>query len=625
MSQLQRDSLSLATVLPKRMLASFVLGMCALLPYLHTLGYGFINYDDPATILELPLIRELSLAALPRFFAPDVYAHLPEYMPLKNLSYALDYALFGLHAPGYRMQQLGWFMLSVLATHAWLRRLLDHKAKLVPGALPSGKAHALAFAASLLFAFHPVHVESVTWLSGRKDVLAGPFMAAALYAALRYSIAKSSGAHVHLRFALACAVSTSLALLSKPTALTLPALLLLQEWFIVPPRESAWLHLRARLACHVPVLLLCAGFATLYANVTRVFAQIGNLHDDFTGPVWLRLGQQLLANLRLSFLPTEIVPIYPAYSFETQPSTATGAAAAATLALCALILLLGLWRRNLAGFALCFFCFALLPSLVRPVWGQFVAGRYLFHAVLGPCLLVAWSLMQLADKALAARSLGNVAIFVIAVMWAALTGVYAACFRDSATLWAYAASVHPEWPVFYDLGARDALVRGDVQRAGTILERCVARNPRAGICKGPLGGLTLLSDPQRGEQLLREALAEDEQGTAHLRLAQHLAHTGRASEGLSLYERFLTGRGTSPAQVVAITELALAAGELDKARGYVRQIVRAAALTQPASPPPAAAVTVLVARMQDHALLERVHDASQRCARSDCFARALGW
>jgi hypothetical protein len=135
-SQLHRDSLSLATVLPKRMLASFALGMCALLPYLHTLGYGFINYDDPATILELPLIRELSWAALPRFFAPDVYAHLPEYMPLKNLSYALDYALFGLHAPGYRMQQLGWFMLSVLGTHAWLRRLLDHKAKLVPGALP---------------------------------------------------------------------------------------------------------------------------------------------------------------------------------------------------------------------------------------------------------------------------------------------------------------------------------------------------------------------------------------------------------------------------------------------------------------------------------------------------------
>jgi hypothetical protein len=623
-SQIQRDSLSLATVLPKRMLASFMLGVCALVPYLHTLRYGFINYDDPATILNLPLIRELSLAALPRFFAPDVYAHLPEYMPLKNLSYALDYALFELHAPGYRMQQLGWFMASVLLTHAWLRRLLDYKAKLATGSLPAGKAHALAFLTCMLFAFHPVHVESVTWLSGRKDVLAGTFMAAAMYAALRYSIARSTGAHVQLRYLLACAASSALALLSKPTALTLPALLLLQEWFLVPPNARAWPQLRARLPCHVPVALLCAGFAAVYVRVTSVFAQIGNVRDDFAGPLWLRLGQQLLANLRLSFLPTEIVPIYPAYSFETQTWTAAGAQAAVTLVLCISLLLWGLWKRNLPGFALGFFCCALLPSLARPVWGQFVAGRYLFHAVLGPCLLVAWTLALLADKALAARSLGTVATFVIAVMWAALTGVYAACFRDSATLWAYSASVHPEWPVFYDLGARDALMHGDVARAGAILERCVTHNPGASICKGPLGGLTLMSDPERGERLLREALTDDDQGTAHLRLAQHLAHTGRALEGLALYEHYLTGRGTSPAQIIAITELALVAGDMSKARAYVRQIVRAAALTEPASPPPAAAVTVLVGRMQDPRLLERVHEASKRCTRSDCFAQALG-
>ena len=625
MSQLHRDSLSLAATLPKRMLGRFVLAMCALAPYLHTLRYGFINYDDSATIVDLPLIRELSWAALPRFFAPDVYAHLPEYMPLKNLSYAIDYALFGLHAPGYRVQQLGWFILSVLLTHAWLVRLLEHKAQLAPNTLPEHRAAPLAFSAGLLFALHPVHVESVTWLSGRKDVLCGTFMAAALHAGLSYSLARSTGAKERLRYLLGCAGASALALLSKPTAIVLPALLLLQDWLIVPSGQRAWTHLRARLACYVPVALACAALGGVYLHVAGLHAQAGGTRDVFAGPLWLRLGQQLLENLRLSFLPTEIVPIYPLYSFETQPWTATGAWAALTLSACAGLALFGLYRRNLVGFALCFFCLALAPSLLRPVWGQLVAGRYLFHAVLGPCLLLSWALAVLADRALAARPLGAVAVTVIALMWGALTTVYAACFRDSATLWAYAASVHPTWPVFYDLGARDALARGDLARATAILERCVAQNPRAGICKAPLGGLTLVRDPQRGEQLLREALPEDDQGTAHLRLAQHMAQTGRAAQGLALYERFLSGRGANTAQVAAIAELALAAGDLPRASGYVRQIVRAAATSHPASPPPAAAVTVLVARLQDPALLERVQQASRRCARSDCFASALGW
>jgi hypothetical protein len=157
------------------------------------------------------------------------------------------------------------------------------------------------------------------------------------------------------------------------------------------------------------------------------------------------------------------------------------------------------------------------------------------------------------------------------------------------------------------------------------LQRCVEQNPSATQCKAPLGGLLLLSDPARGEQLLREALPSDSTGVAHLRLAQHMAASGRAPEALRFYEAWLSGRGASTSEIATISDLALRAGQRDKAARYVQQLVRAAVRAHPASPPPAAEVRELVERLQAPELLARVRQAEQRCTRSDCYAAALGW
>jgi hypothetical protein len=178
--------------------------------------------------------------------------------------------------------------------------------------------------------------------------------------------------------------------------------------------------------------------------------------------------------------------------------------------------------------------------------------------------------------------------------------------------------------VFYDLGARDALGRGDLRGGRALLEACVVRT-HASACKAPLGGLLLAFEPARGERLLREALPDDESGVAHLRLAQHLADSGRAAQALAFYEHWLSGRGASGEQIAAITDLALRAGQPEKAEQYLKQIVRAAALRHPASPPPAAEVASLVARIGEPALIDRVQQARAHCTRTDCFAAALGW
>jgi hypothetical protein len=276
-----------------------LLAAASLLPYLHTLGFGFIGYDDPVAIVNLPLIRSLAWSQLPRFFAPDIYAHLPEYMPLKNLSYALDYALFGLWAPGYRAQQQLWFIVSVWFTFAWLAQLLAAAAERGRlGGVSAQRALPLAAAASLLFAVHPLHVESVTWLSGRKDLLCGAFMAAALWAGLRFQLGGRA------RWAWACLGACALALLSKPTAVVLPALLALQDFWIAP---KAWL--RARWPLHASALTLCGGFAFAYRQLTQLHAGAANPADLYPGPLWLRVAEQLRADLALALSPDPLLPI----------------------------------------------------------------------------------------------------------------------------------------------------------------------------------------------------------------------------------------------------------------------------------------------------------------------------
>src|SRR4051812_28099639 len=97
-----------------RAVAPWLLLVASVAPYVGTWSHGFINYDDDSTICDLSLIRRLDLPTLREIFRPQIHPNLPEYMPLKNLSYAVDYALFGLHAPGFRVQQQCWYVVSVV-------------------------------------------------------------------------------------------------------------------------------------------------------------------------------------------------------------------------------------------------------------------------------------------------------------------------------------------------------------------------------------------------------------------------------------------------------------------------------------------------------------------------------
>ncbi len=165
---------------------------------------GFI-WDDDDYVQDNPTLR--SLAGLGQiWFQPGATR---QYYPLVHTTYWLEYRLWGLDPTGYHVVNVILHALSAVVVWRILSRLQ------VPG----------AWAAAALFALHPVHVESVAWITERKNALSGAFYLSAAWAYLRYEAARRP------RWYGAALVLFAAALLSKTVTCTLPAALLLVLWW----------------------------------------------------------------------------------------------------------------------------------------------------------------------------------------------------------------------------------------------------------------------------------------------------------------------------------------------------------------------------------------------------------
>ena len=138
--------------------------------------FGFLNYDDPGYVIANPYVQGgLSWSGLRwAFFSPADYWH-----PLPWLSHMLDWQLFGPSAGGHHLTSVLWHALNAVLAFLVFRRL-------------AGGFWRSAFAAAL-FAWHPLRVESVAWVTERKDVMSGCFFLLTLLAYARYAADREAG------------------------------------------------------------------------------------------------------------------------------------------------------------------------------------------------------------------------------------------------------------------------------------------------------------------------------------------------------------------------------------------------------------------------------------------------
>jgi len=461
-------------------LSAAVLVGLVLAIYAQTVDFAFVNYDDDVYVTENDRVQAgLTSEGLRWAFTTT---HSANWHPLTWLSHMLDVELFGLD-PGAHHR-------SAFLLHAANAVLLLLVLRAFGLALPP------ALATAALFAVHPLRVESVAWVSERKDVLSGLFffLSLACYAAWARRPRVLPYAGLVLCF--------GLGLLAKPMLVTLPFLLLLLDvWPLgrwrpsgrdggdrsatppFPHRRPATLLLEK-----LPLLALVALSAVMTLRHQRAEGAVVPFDVIDTASRWSNAAQAVWWYLGKSLVPDDLAVFYPHPVFvdpEHRPWGSGAILAAAGLALTSGAALLALRSRRLPVRALAvgwLWCLGMLVPVVGivQVGEQAWADRYAYLPLVGATLglsAASWSLI--AARAPARLAWAGVAIAcVVACGWRAHRQV--AVWRDSETLFQHAAEVTEKNYIAYtNLGdLRTKPGRTDLAAAEQYFLRTVAANPR---------------------------------------------------------------------------------------------------------------------------------------------------
>ncbi len=402
-----------------------------LLAYSPLFRCDFISYDDPDYVTHNPHVeRGLTAEGISWAF---VTRHTGNWHPLTWISHMADCQVYGLSPGGHHFSSLLLHVANTLLLFGVLRRL-------------TGALWRSALVAAL-FAWHPLHVESVAWVSERKDVLSAFFWFLALGAYGRYAEkSKVQGPKSEVRgFYLLALLFFVLGLLSKPMVVTLPFVLLLLDYW--PLQRSPELSERSvavpwsKLVWEkLPFFLLAAIASTVTFFAQKSGGAVSSLHD-VTFP-------QRLANapiaciryLRKMFWPSDLAIIYP-----LRDSWAVWQIIGAAFLLAAITLLAVATRRSRPYLFIGWLWFLgmLVPVIgLVQVGRQSMADRYTYLPLVGVFIMLVWAAADwLQCRSKPKLQVVPALVTVLLIGCTGLTWFQARTWRNSTTLFTHALAV----------------------------------------------------------------------------------------------------------------------------------------------------------------------------------------
>lgn len=438
-------------------IAALLIGLLTLAVFLPALNHGFVNWDDDRNLITNPNYRGFGWIQLKWMWTNRWMSH---YVPLTWMSYGLDYVLwkekpFGYHFTSVLLHAANAAVLFLLALFIFKRGFSR--------AEPQSQWAPLCGAAfaALFFSLHPLRVESVAWVTERRDVLCALFY---LLAVLVYVRAFSAAPHPSMpkMSYLMCLVFFAMSLLSKEMAITLPAVLLLLD--VYPLRRlgagpGSWVGRGVRSVWleKIPffVIGLADGAVALYFGVrTHLVEPVATLG-------WAaRIGISVYGMafyLRKTLLPIGLSPFYALTRYKTLP-TGTPFEISAAIVLGVTLMCIALRHRApvlLTAWAACAVTLLPVSGLFQNGF-QIAADRYSYLACLGFALVAgavvcqAWSW---SDRSGAGRALLASAALLALLTLSFLTRKQIAVWKDSDTLWARAIAVEPSFVAHLNLGS----------------------------------------------------------------------------------------------------------------------------------------------------------------------------
>lgn len=486
------------TATPLRRWLPLAVGL-VLLTHAISLGHGFVDFDDPQIFLDKPLLNRADWGVVGDVFALD---RTDDWRPVRDLSHWADFRLHG-HDPLWSHIH----HLTLLGALAALVGLFFHRV---------GLGGWFGCAALILAFVHPVQVEVIAWISGRKDLLAGVAFFGSLLAFLRFMRSDRP-----IGWALLTIAGVALGIMAKGHVIVAPGVL-----------AMLWLHTgwRARAdgidgspgGSAGPIRrrpveiagLIGVVFAGCLAIMPRIAAGNVVLPESYAGSLSLSLTLGDRIQLPLRYVSKLVWPVDLNHIYLTEPLDAAHSAMTITSAalVIGLVALAGWWlrRRDPRVALLAIVGGLMLPYMHFEPGVVYMADRYLFLAMPFVALLALDGLARLAERLRLARRV-RIAVVALGLTTLAFASVGEhAAWRDPISLWTRMTDVYPQSDWGFDRLGQALYRAGRYEEAGGAFLAAADRDPRAAkhLNNAAVAAMALGRN-EAAVGLLRRALALD--------------------------------------------------------------------------------------------------------------------
>jgi tetratricopeptide (TPR) repeat protein len=471
-----------ATALPRRIIAWAALGVAVAVfaAFVPALEGAFLNYDDDRNFLHNTSYRGLAGPNIAWMFSTF---HMGHYHPITWLTLGLDYVLWGMEPRGYHLTNNLLHALNAVLLFLIALRLLS--AGLGGGGTRGGVVTAAAFS-GLIFGLHPLRVESVAWLTERRDLVGALLLLATVLAYFRAVEPQRTSTARRLGLGLSLGLFIG-SMMGKVSGMPLPLILLALDWYPLKRLTAArgasravdlFERWRPLVIEKLPFLLVAISFALV--------AAIGQAGQDWVYPlemhgVTARVMQALYGlsfYLWKSLVPLDLLPLYE-LRFPMNPWEARFIIGAiATVILGAAVLAL---RKRWAGLVVAALAYA---AFLAPVLGfvqngpQIVADRYSYLAMMGFSIAAGGYLAQGHRRAgRAGRGVIIGAAACMLIVLASLTWRQCAVWDSSESLWSHVLARDPDCSLALNAEGGRLLDSQRPVEALAYIRRAVDNNP----------------------------------------------------------------------------------------------------------------------------------------------------
>jgi tetratricopeptide (TPR) repeat protein len=536
----------------------------------------FVEWDDYENLISNAHYRGLGWTELRWMFTT---VHMGPYQPLSWMTYGLDYLLWGMNPSGYHLTSLLFHAANAIFFYFVCRRTLEIAWPNALNQAPWKLSVSAAFAA-LFFSIHPLRVESVAWATERRDVVSGFFFLATIYCYLR---ANSQVETQSARWLAGAFFFYVLSLLGKATAITLPVVLLVLDFYPlrrVGSDPRSWWTIASQKVWREKLLFVVP--AILFAIVAFLGQQhVTALKSLGSYGIVSRVAQALFAGgfyCWKTILPLDLSPLYeipPNFRF-WDPTILAGAA----LTIIITITVYVLRKRSPAGVA----CWAYSLALLAPVLGlvstgpQLAADRYTYLSFLSWAVLAGGGLLSFTRAVSHWRNTltAYLTAAMIVTVLSVLTWNQTMVWRDTDTLWRHVLKLNPDSSIAHYNLARFLASHGERERAMTHYREALNIRPNDAEAHNNLGLLLALSG--RTEESLKEfeAAVQSAPGyaKAFFNLGRVYASSGELDKAVANYQQAITLNPNEAEIRLGLGKALARQGRLDEAAAQLELAMR---------------------------------------------------